>query len=98
MKRIIQIMMINLFFLSSLSIAQNQLRDNLFGDYDKLLDQLQNQNASVLSPENFEKALKYYKRASDDYQDTMSEENGASMSWIQGSKRIFKIDQRLEEE
>jgi len=69
MKHIIKIMMINLFFLSSLSIAQNQLRDNLFGDYDKLLDQLQKQDASVLSPENFEKALKYYKKASTDYQD-----------------------------
>ena len=53
MKHIIHIMMVSLFFLSSLSIAQSQLRDNLFGDYDKLLDQLQNQDASVLSQDNF---------------------------------------------
>ena len=69
MKRILQIFLIQLFFLSGVSFAQNQLRDNLFGDYEKLLDQLQNQDASILSPENYKQALEYYKQASTDYED-----------------------------
>ena len=69
MKRFLQIFLIQLFFLSGVSFAQNQLRDNLFGDYEKLLDKLQNQDASILSPENYKEALEYYKQASADYED-----------------------------
>jgi len=61
--------LIILFLMSGILFAQNQLRDNLFGDYEKLLDQLQSDDAEILSPENYKNALKYYKIASADYED-----------------------------
>ena len=64
-----QLFLIVIFFMNSALFAQNQLRENLFGDYEKLLDQLQEEDASILSPENYANALKYYKQASEDYED-----------------------------
>lgn len=55
------------FLLHSLLLAQGGLRNNLFGDYEKLLDQLQQENAEVLAPENFKHAVENFKEASVDY-------------------------------
>ncbi len=56
------------FLLHSLLLAQGGLRNNLFGDYEKLLDQLQQENAEVLAPENFKHAVENFKEASVDYE------------------------------
>lgn len=61
--------LIILFLMTGVLFSQSHLRDNLFGDYEKLLDQLQSDNAEILSPENYKNALKYYKKASADYED-----------------------------
>lgn len=69
MKKLVNITIAMVLITTSWSYGQNQLRENLFGDYEKLLDQLQAENAAVLSPENYKKALKYYKQADEDYKD-----------------------------
>ncbi len=47
--------------------SQNDMKYNLFGEYESLLDELQENDAEVLSPGYFKKAVKYYKEASEDY-------------------------------
>ncbi len=60
--------LIFIFVLHTIILAQSGLRINLFGDYEKLLDQLQQENAEVLAPENFKKAVENFKEASNDYE------------------------------
>lgn len=52
----------------ALLLAQSGLRNNLFGDYETLLDRLQQENAEVLAPEHFKQAVEYFKEASRDYE------------------------------
>ncbi len=60
--------LILIFLLHTILLAQGGLRKNLFGDYEKLLDQLQQENAEVLAPENFKRAVENFKEASRDYE------------------------------
>ncbi len=55
---------------ASLVRAQNDadLRASLFRETDKLLDQIQAEQANLLSPDNFKNALSKYQRASDAFQ------------------------------
>lgn len=54
-------------FLIGSAFAQNDMKYNLFGEYESLLDELQENDAEVLSPNYFKKAVEYYKEASADY-------------------------------
>lgn len=53
--------------LSTTLYAQNNLKANLFEEYETLIDDLRKQNGEILAPENFKNAVKYFKRASEDY-------------------------------
>lgn len=50
-----------------LSFAQQPSRSDVFDRYDRLIEDLQHKNASLFSPQNYEKALKLYKKASKEY-------------------------------
>ncbi len=67
MKRYFQILII-LPILLVTAYSQNSMKENLFSDYETLLDSLQKHDAEILSPEFFAKAVKYFKQASDDYE------------------------------
>ncbi len=47
--------------------AQDNLRTELFGDVDKLMSRAASQNASILAPQSYEKAARYYKEGEDLY-------------------------------
>ncbi len=49
------------------SFAQNPVKSSLFDRYDNMLADLQKKNAVLLSPQNYQKALEYYKKASKDF-------------------------------
>jgi len=68
MKKVFLIVLLT-FFCLNLGFAQKTLKNNLFKDYEQILDKLQDQNAEILSPENYKKAVEYYKEASADYDD-----------------------------
>ncbi|NOX87959.1 MAG: OmpA family protein [Calditrichaeota bacterium] len=50
-----------------LLFGQNQGKSAIFDRYDRLIEQISENNAKLLSPRNYEKALKYYLEASRDY-------------------------------
>ncbi|MBD3226198.1 MAG: hypothetical protein GF313_15835, partial [Caldithrix sp.] len=63
--------------------AQENIKRNLFNDYENLIDEIRKNNAQILSPENFEKAIENYKEANALYDERKGD--------------IVKIRERLEE-
>lgn len=56
-----------IIFLCGSVFSQDNLKENIFSDYEEMIDNLRRQNAEILSPEYFREALKYYKKASSQY-------------------------------
>lgn len=54
---------------ANLVLAQNQSKASIFEKYDRLIKQLQESQAMVYSPNSYVKAMKYYKEASEDFDD-----------------------------
>jgi len=67
MKKVFFLSLLTMVVLSAPLFAQNNMKANLFSDYENLLDELQRYDAEVLSPEHFKKAVEYYKKASEEY-------------------------------
>lgn len=67
MKKLFIFSLIIMAVFSTRGVAQNNMKANLFSDYENLLDELQRHDAEVLSPEHFKKAVEYYKKASEEY-------------------------------
>ncbi len=70
MKRnaLLAIGLIGCLFLGTFSFAQNATKASIFDRYDQLLAKLQHGNAQIFSPENYEKALKLYKKATEEFE------------------------------
>ncbi len=67
-KRTILILIIlSLNFSLISAFAQNPTRSSIFDRYDRMLETLQKKNAAILSPQNYARALEYYKKASKDF-------------------------------
>ena len=49
--------------------AQDQSKASIFEKYDRLIKQLQESNAMIFSPNSYARAMKYYKEASEDFDD-----------------------------
>ena len=49
------------------AFAQIPSKSSIFDRYDRLIEDLQKKNAALLSPQNYQKALEFYKKASKDF-------------------------------
>lgn len=54
-------------FLIGMVMGQTSPKEKFFSDYSELLDQVRANNGEVLSPKFFERAIKHYESASEDY-------------------------------
>ncbi len=68
LKVLVWLIPIALFTLGTLS-AQERLKENLFRDYESLIDSIRKDNGELLSPENFDKAIEHFRKANELYEE-----------------------------
>ena len=61
------LLMIICIIYTDTSLAQNSLKNNLFKDYQEMIEDAKQKNAEVLSPDFFRKAVEKYDEANRDY-------------------------------
>lgn len=61
------ILILSVILISVSAFAQNPSKSSIFDRYDRLIEDLQKKNAALLSPQNYKKALEFYKQASKDF-------------------------------
>lgn len=63
----VYLLVIICFFSTNLLMAQNSLKNNLFNDYQEIIESAKQKNAEVLSPDFYKKAVEKFDEADRDY-------------------------------